>query len=157
MTAPVAQPPKRPLLTLGPGSLILDAPNGGNVNLDASCQVANLVIAAKGDSEDPTPTLCGGSVAGARTYAWTMAGSLFQDLEANGLIDWTWKNAGAEVGFTFIPDTTGEARVRGTVMVDPIDLGGDVKKRNQSEFEWNITGDPQFTAAPATGGTTQAG
>lgn len=155
MTAPAA-PPKRPIHTLGPGSLILDAPSGGSVALDASCQVSNLVIAAKGDSEDPTPTLCGGSVAGARTYAWTMAGSMFQDVQADGLIDWTWRHAGAETAFTFIPDTTGSARVRGTVMVDPIDLGGDVKKRNLSEFEWNITGDPSFDAEPDDGGTTPA-
>ncbi|MEU3475350.1 hypothetical protein [Rhodococcus sp. NPDC006774] len=155
MTAPAA-PPKRPIHTLGPGSLVINAPGGGSVALDISCQISNLVISAKGDSEDPTPTLCGGAVAGARTYAWTMAGAVFQDVQADGLIDWTWRNAGAETGFTFIPDTTGQAKVTGTVMVDPVGLGGDVKKRNTSEFEWNISGDPVFTAQPATGGTTPA-
>ncbi|MGK9271042.1 hypothetical protein KXR83_08575 [Williamsia muralis] len=147
MTAPT---PARPLAQLGPGTLTFEAPGGGAVSLDMSAQVTKCTIAAKGDSEDPTPVLSGGVVVGARTYAWTLNGELFQDVAKDGVIDWSWRNAGAETNFTFTPTSGGE-KVSGRVQIDPIDLGGDVKKKNTSEIEWAIVGTPAF--APAGGGT----
>lgn len=146
----------RPLHQLGPGSLTFDAPGGGSVLLDMSAQVTKCSIAAKGDSDDPTPVLSGGQVVGARTYAWTLSAELFQDAAKDGVIDWSWRNAGAETTFTFTPSAGGE-KVTGRVQVDPIDLGGDVKKKNTSEIEWTITTTPSFTpAGTGTAGTTPA-
>lgn len=139
-------PPNRQKLTLGPGTLTFDAPAGGGVLLDISCQVSDVLISAEGDSEDPTPVLCGGSVAGARTYSWKLAVTAFQDILADGIIDWTWKNAGVETGFTFVPDTTSTAaKVVGRCVVDPVSLGGKVSQRNTSDFEWVLAGAPTFT------------
>lgn len=145
MTAP--EPIRRPLLTLGPGTLIFDPPAGTNgANLDISCQVTEITIAAEGDSEDPTPVLCGGSVAGARTYSWSLSFTAFQDILRDGLIDWTWKHAGSEVGFTFVPDDTSTtAQVTGMTQVDPVSLGGTVGQRNTSEVEWVVPSKPTFT------------
>jgi len=156
MTAP-ASPPKRDLLTLGPGSIVFDAPGGGAVGLDISCQVTDALVEAEADAEDPTPTLCGGSVAGARTYTWMLTFTTFQDVLKDGVIDWTWKNKGAETGFTFTPETIGAAKVVGRVMVDPISLGGTASKRNTSEVKWAVVGDPAFTPdVSAAAGTTAA-
>lgn len=136
----MAQSKKRKPLILGPGTLTV-----GEVGspLDMSCQLTNLRIQCEADSEDAELTLCGGSLAGDRTYSWTMAGNVAQDLEKDGVIQWTWANKGKNVPFSFTPQNDRETtKVTGTVTVDPINLGGDVGKRAMSEFEWSIIGDP---------------
>lgn len=150
MTAPDT-PVKRKRLTLGPGSLKL-----GEVGseLDMSCQLTNARVTWEVDAEDATPTLCGGSVGGARTYTATLACALFQDIEADGVIDYSWKNKGTEVPFKFVPDEAGSALVQGTVTVDPINIGGDVRTRPTSEIEWACVGEPEFIPDSTEGGTT---
>ncbi|GAA1089895.1 hypothetical protein [Tsukamurella strandjordii] len=146
MTSPT--PAKRPLHTLGPGTFELEAPTSGGVGLDISCQITDIKFSAEGDSEDPTPTLCGGQVNGARTYKPKVEFTAYQDILKDGMIDWSWRNAGAEVRFTFIPDKTSTtAKVTGTVVVDPIEFGGKVGQRNTSEVEWGTVGMPTFTPA----------
>lgn len=142
MTSP-QQSPKREPLKLGPGVLTL-----GEIAspLDMSCQLTNLVIQCEADTEDAEPTLCGGSLAGDRAYTWTMTGNVAQDLELNGVVDYTWKNKGKQVPFDFTPNKDiATTKVTGTVIIDPLSLGGDVGKRGMSEFEWSIIGDPQLS------------
>lgn len=146
----------RPIKQMGPGSLVVSAPGGGNVTLDLSAQVSKLVVSAKGDSEDATPVLSGGTVAGSRLYEWTLGFDTYQDSAKDGVIDWTWRNAGAETPFTYTDQATGEI-IAGRVTIDPIDYGGDVKKKNISEVEWGIVGTPTFTPGTAgAAGTTPA-
>ncbi len=139
--------PNRPIPALGPGSLIFTLPGTGpNLELDISCQVTAAKITFDNDKEDDLPTLCGTSIVGNKTYTAKLEGSAAQDLEANGLIDWTWRNAGKEAAFEFVPlDGTGAATITGTVVIDPIEFGGDVKKRNISDFEFDTVGVPTFT------------
>lgn len=147
MTNPT--PAKRKIHALGPGTLTIGETGA---RLDMSCQLTELTIGAEGNSEDSEFVLCGDEVAGARTYAWTMAGSIFQDIEIDGVVDFTWKNAGAEVPFSFAPDLSSGSTVVGTVRIDPVTLGGTVKQKNKSDIEWSIIGNPVFTPSGA-GGT----
>lgn len=133
---------KRPPLALGPGSLVFGTTGS---ELDISCQVTACKIAFDSDKEDDLPTLCGTTITGEKIYTATLEFSAAQDVEQNGLIDWTWKNAGVEVPFVFIPKEGEVAQVAGTVVVDPVEFGGDVKKRNISEAEWDLVGLPTFT------------
>lgn len=134
---------RRPPVALGPGSLILGETATA---LDISCQVTAAKVTFDSDKEDDLPTLCGTVISGEKNYTAKLEVSAAQDLEANGLIDWTWKNAGAEVPCKFIPLTgEGAAEINGTVVVDPVEFGGDVKKRNISEFEFDFVGLPTFT------------
>lgn len=48
---------------------------------------------------------------------------------------------------------TRTAAVKGTVTVDPVEYGGDVKKRNISDAEWDIVGLPTFTPDTTTDST----
>lgn len=144
MTTPLpTDSPRRQIAKLGPGTLVLGSVG---TQLDMSCQLTEITIAAEGDSEDSEGTLCGETIAGARTYAWTMTGSLFQDYETDGVIDFTWKNTGAEVPFKFVPDVSDPAAVTGRVTIDPLSIGGTVNQKNKSEFEWSIVGTPVFDA-----------
>ncbi|AKI28625.1 hypothetical protein GMA5_9 [Gordonia phage GMA5] len=134
---------KRPPLALGPGTLTF-----GTVSvdqLDISCQVTAVKITFDSDKEDDLPTLCGGTITGEKVYTSKIEVSAAQDIEKDGLIDWSWSNPGKEVPFTFTPKNGEVATVTGKVIVDPVEFGGDVKKRNISEFEWDIVGLPVFT------------
>lgn len=142
MSTPITSPRRKPLV-IGPGTLTL-----GEIGtpLDMSCQLTNIVINPESDSEDAEPTLCGGSLPGDSTWAWTLTGTVAQDLEKDGVIDWTWKHKGKEVPFEFTPQNdVATTKVNGTVIVDPLALGGDVGKRGMSEFEWTIVGDPDLS------------
>jgi hypothetical protein len=146
--------PKRKILSLGPGTLAF-----GEVGteLDISCQVTACSIEWAVDAEDAAPTLCGGTVAGARNYAATVKATVYQDIEADGTVDFSWKNKGAEVPFSFTPRTDAPtAKVAGRCLVDPITLGGDVNKKNTSDIEWSCVGEPTFTPDD-TGDTEPAG
>lgn len=133
--------PKRTKTILGPGTFNFGSAGS---NLDMSCQLTAITISAEGESEDAVMTLCGDRVAGARDYNWTVAGTTFQDLDENGVIDYTWKHAGKEVPFKFIPAEGSKAAITGRLIVDPIQLGGDVGKKNTSDFEFACVGTPVF-------------
>lgn len=133
---------KRPVKALGPGSLVFGAPGD---QLDLSCQVTACKVTFDSDKEDDLPTLCGGAIIGEKTYTATLEFSAGQDTEADGLADWTWKNKGKQVPVSFIPNEGETAVVSGVVVVDPVEFGGDVKKRNVAEAKWDFVGDPAFT------------
>ncbi|ANA87588.1 major tail protein [Gordonia phage Jeanie] len=134
---------KRPIPALGPGSLIFGEVTADQ--LDISCQVTAAKITFDSDKEDDLPTLCGGVITGEKTYTSKLEFSAAQDLEENGLIDWTWANAGKEVPFKFVPLESEVATITGVVVIDPVEFGGDVKKRNISDAEFDLVGLPTFT------------
>lgn len=155
MTSPLpSTAPRRKKHTLGPGTIVFGSVG---TTLDISCQVTEVKISAEGDSEDPEMTLCGDTVAGARTYNWSMSFTAFQDIEADGLIDWSWKHAGVEVPFKFVPDAASSAAVTGRVTVDPIEFGGTVNQKNKSEAEWALSGAPSFTPSGGEAETVSTG
>ena len=125
--------------TLGPGTFTI-----GSVGtpLDLTAQVTSMKVTPKASAEDSIVTLSGESLAGERTYDWTIGGTLIQDLTEDGMFDYTWTNKNTQVPFTFTPSTAAGRSVTGTVIVDPLELGGDVKKKNTTEFTWAVIGDP---------------
>lgn len=142
---------KRPPVSLGPGTLTF-----GTVSvdqLDISCQVTACKVTFDSDKEDDLPTLCGSVITGEKIYTSKLEFSAAQDIEKDGLIDWTWRNAGKEMPFTFAPRNDETATVKGTVVIDPVEFGGDVKKRNISEAEFDLVGLPIFTPDDTTDST----
>lgn len=129
--------------TMGPGTFTI-----GSVGspLDLTAQVTSLKVSPSADAEDSIVTLSGDTLAGERTYSWTLGGTLVQDLTDAGMFDYTWTNKGTQVPFTFTPSTAAGRSVTGTVIVDPLEIGGDVKKKNTTDFEWVIVGDPELGA-----------
>lgn len=136
------------IVKLGPGELTLGATG---TEVDFTCQVTAAHVDWNVDAEDPTQVLCGDTVAGERTYDAVLAGTLYQDLGlAAGIVEYTWANKGAEVPFVFVPNTTAAKAVTGTLIVDPLSVGGDEAGANMtSDFEWAIVGDPILGTAPA--------
>ena len=125
--------------TMGPGTFSI-----GSVGtpLDLTAQVTSLKVTPSAEAEDSVTTLSGETLAGERNYSWTVSGTLIQDLTEDGMFDYTWTNAGDQVPFTFTPSTAAGRSVTGTLIVDPLELGGDVKKKNTTDFEWAVVGQP---------------
>jgi hypothetical protein len=140
---------------LGPGTLTV-----GEVGavIDISCQINNAVVEWDKDKDDDQTVLCGDVVPGSTTYTATLSGNLFQDLDdGDGIVAFSWANKGNAYPFEFVPNTAVGATVAGSVVVDPISVGGDEMKANMaSDFEWDIVGEPTLTmgpSVPATGAT----
>jgi len=127
---------------LGPGLLAFGS---AGTALDLTAQVTNCRVTPSVNREDPTPTLDGGALAGETTYTWVLNATLIQDLTDAGMFDYSWGNRGDEVPFEFTPSTTAGRTVTGVVIVDPLELGGDVgKKNNTTALEWTLVGDPDL-------------
>lgn len=140
MTSPA---PTATVRKLGPGTLTVGAPGTA---LDFSGRATAVTITWSVDNEDDTPTLDGGVIAGDRTYTATLEATVYQDdLTDGGLIRYSWTNKGAQVPFTFTPYTASGIAITGQLIVDPLDVGGDVNKKNTSDLAWACVGEPELT------------
>lgn len=133
---------------LGPGTLTLGVGVDDNEYAAqlTNCRVDPTENVEEGDDLD---LLDGSTLDGEDnvTYDYALSGTLVQDLNVDGFTDYTWSNPGVEVGFKFIPNTARGAAVgiTGTCRLVPVTVGGDVKKRNTSDFTFAIIGAPTFT------------
>lgn len=126
---------------LGPGELTVGETG---TPVDFSHQCTKVMVKWSKDTEDPVPVLSGEELAGDTNYTAVLSATLLQDLDAavDGIVDWSWTHKGEQHPFTFVP-LVGKA-INGVVTVDPIDIGGDVKKRNTSDIEWACVGEPEL-------------
>src|SRR4051812_513648 len=86
------------VVRFGPGTLMLGAAPG----TDFSCQVESLGLNVDKNEGDPITVLCGDSVPGSIDYAYSLAGTLLQDIgTASGIVEYSWDNAGEQVAFTY--------------------------------------------------------
>lgn len=129
--------------TMGPGVLTFGETAGV---FDASAQVTKAAVKWKGKSGDALVTLSGATLAGDREYTATLDATFLQDYNPAGLVAWSYANKGKEVPFTFTPTTTVGASITGRVVVDPLDVGGEVNKKNTADVSWEIVGTPAFGA-----------
>jgi len=133
---------------LGPGTLTI-----GAVPNDFTCQVTAARVEWEVDAEDAVQVLCGESVPGARTYSASLTATILSDLGLTpgpGIVEFSWTNKGTEQPFEFVPKTTAAKAVTGTLIIDPISVGGDESGQNMlSDFEFAIVGDPVLGPATA--------
>lgn len=77
------------------------------------------------------------------SYRAVLAGNVQQDdLAAAGFVAWSWAHKGEEQPFTFQPREDIARAVTGVCVPVPLDLGGDVKVKNRSDFTFRCVGDP---------------
>lgn len=126
---------------LGPGKITVG--KTGSLK-DFSCQVTEATV-TWGKDEDNVNVLCGDTL-GNTVYSATFEGSIVQDWhDQNGILAWTWKNKGEVLPFVFVPSIAGKAQVKGNIIVDPIDLGGESMKKNTSDIKWTFAGEPSLS------------
>ncbi|WP_069160079.1 hypothetical protein [Nocardia altamirensis] len=124
---------------MGPGTLTLGATG---TLIDISCQITSAVLKPDKDKEDDLRTLCGDVVPGEITYSWTLNATIVQDLSTGGINEWSLTHAGEQQPFKFVPNTLLDRGFQGTLTVDPLSIGGEVKTRPTAEVEWSLVGQP---------------
>ena len=125
--------------TVGPGTLTL-----GEVGSEQeiAAQITDATAEPSVESEDDIPVLTGEVVAGEDTETWVLKGNLLQDISTTGINTWSMNNTGTVQPFSYVPnDGVGRALV-GDIKVRSLAIGGPVKKKAQSDFEFPIVGTP---------------
>lgn len=132
-------------LTVGPGTLIF-----GEVGSTSAfeAQVTSAIVEWDVDSEDDEYVLSGDAVAGDEVFSASISGSLFQDIKTTGITTWTWTHKGEVVPFTYIPNTVVDRQVTGECKIIPLSVGGEVKKKAKSDFEFPCVGEPSLGDVP---------
>jgi hypothetical protein len=136
VTAPVSTVRK-----LGPGTLTVGAVGSP---LDFSGRCTAVKVTWKEGKADDVEVLDGSTIAGERNFDATLEATVYQDdLVAGGLIDYSWVQKGTQVPFTFTPYAGGRS-ITGQLIVDPLDVGGDVAKKNTTDLKWACVGEPEL-------------
>lgn len=139
-------------ITIGPGELTL-----GTGPLAVSGQITNCRIEVSenvtSNNTDPIKVLSGETLAGAEdesiSFSYVLAGTMLQDLLADGVAAWSWANKGTEQAFTFTPNNALAASFEGIVKPVPLNVGGDVGPNPTVDFSWRGKGelpDPTWAA-----------
>jgi hypothetical protein len=136
---------------LGPGELTIGATG---TEIDVSCLVNNATISADKTQGDSTTKLCGDVRPGAVSYAYSLGGNMDVDLDdPAGIFALSQSAPGSEQAFTFTPSTAAGSTATGTLILDPLDFGGDTTGETMtSDFEFALVGKPTYTIG--TGGAT---
>lgn len=131
-------------ITVGAGSLTI----GASTDLtNFSGQVTACRLVPSVDQGDNIAVLSGESVAGDRTESFTLEGTLLQDFGATGsTTEWLYTNRGETHVFEFIPSTAKGRKITGSLIVEAIEVGGDVSTKPTSDFTFTLVGAPTFAA-----------
>lgn len=136
--------PEPDTFPLGPGTLEIGETG---TEIDISCLVNNAVISADKSQGDSTTKLCGTVKPGAVTYEYSLAGNMDTDVaDTAGFFALSQVEAGKELAYTFTPNTEAGTVAAGTLIVDPLDFGGDTSGETMtSDFEFSLVGPPAYT------------
>jgi hypothetical protein len=131
---------------LGPGELTIGATG---TPIDVSCLVNNAVISMSKDEGDSVTKLCGDVVPGSVTYTFALSGNVDLDLtDPDGLFALSQAAPGTQQDFSFTPSTEAGTAATGTLVIDPLDFGGDeTGEIMTSDFEFSVVGQPVYTYA----------
>lgn len=129
---------------LSPGTLKIGETG---TEIDVSCLVNNATIQADKDEGDSTTKLCGTVRPGAVTYTYHITGNVDTDIADDaGLFALSVNNPGTEVPFTFTPNNDAGTTATGTLVLDPLDFGGDTTGETMtSDFDYTIVGAPVYS------------
>lgn len=129
---------------LGAGELTIGATA---TPIDVSCLVNNAVIAASKDQGDSETKLCGTVKVPKPTYEYELSGNMDTDIgDPAGFFALSQANPGEEYDFVFTPNSDAGTTATGTLIVDPLDFGGDTTGETmKSDFTFTIVGVPVYT------------
>jgi len=140
---------------LGPGTLTIGATG---LEVDLSCLINSATITADKNEGDSTTKLCGTVKPGAITYNYHLDGNVDTDVALSaGVFALSQTHAGEQFDFTYTPNdevitpATAATTATGTLVVDPLDFGGDTMGEYMaSDFSFTIVGQPVYTYGDGT-------
>ena len=138
---------------LGPGTLeIADLDDTNAIELTAQITSCRIQWTENVTAGETVELLSGDQLTDEDevSHSAVLAANLVQDITTGGSIEYSWLKRGLKKHATFTPSTEEGRVVTGTVTVAPIDLGGDVKKRNRSDISWRFDSNdlPALADAP---------
>lgn len=132
---------------LGPGSLKFGA-TGDEVEFAVG--VRECTVEPETEEGDEMYVLSGDSISEGDEDSYVLTGSILQSYDVDSFILWAHTNHGTDVPFKFTPDNDKDFSVTGTVRVRRVAIGGEVKERNTSDFEFKGIGDYDLVGATGT-------
>lgn len=131
----------------GPGTLKIGATGS---EIDVSCNVNSMRIAATKEEGDSTTKLCGNVKPGKITYTYALTGNLDIDsTDPEGLFALSQLAPGTQQPFEFTPNTADTTSASGTLVIDPLDFGADEFGDDMtSDIEFSLVGPPVYTFPP---------
>lgn len=129
---------------VGPGTLTIGATDALT---SFSSQIRSARIVPNVDKGDPIDVLSGEQAPGDRTESVQLVISLQSDFgHAESRTEWLWEHRGEQHPFEYVPNNTLSRKITGTLVVEPIEIGGDVKSKPAHEVTFDLVGDPEFGA-----------
>lgn len=112
--------------------------------VDLAVRCSSATIKWKKDADDSEEMLSGDVEAGDVTYTAQLTAKVKQgDLSSSGLVAFTWSHKGEQLPFTYRPYSDG-AEIVGELVIDPLDVGGDVGSKPTSDIAWDCIGEPDL-------------
>lgn len=136
-------------IAVGPGTFTI----GAELLLtNFAGQVTSLKVVPSVDYDDDINVLDGGTVTGDRKESWTVSGTLLQDFgSTDSKTEFLFEHRGEAMPFVFTPNSSMGKEIRGSLVVEAIEIGGDVKTKPTSDFEFKMVGAPVISAAAIPG------
>lgn len=126
---------------LGPGSLKFGATGSEQ---EFAFGLREVSIEPETEEGDSIPVLSGDEISDGDEDSYNLTGVMLQSYDESSFIVWAHTNHGTEVPFKFTPDNDKALGVTGTVKIRRVRIGGEVKARNDSDFEFPGVGDYQL-------------
>lgn len=106
-------------------------------------QVTSVVLKPSAKQSESRRVLSGGEIAGDREESFKLEGKIVQDFgNPESLTEWLFNHRGEEMSFTFTPNSAKKKTVKGRLIVEAIDIGGDVNSKPESPFSFALVGPP---------------
>lgn len=130
------------IATVGPGLLTIGSA-AALTNFSSQMRSARIVPSVS--VGDPIDVLSGETVPGDRTETFALVVSIQSDFGHNdSRVEWLWKERGKTHPFAYIPNNALGRRITGSIIVEPIEIGGDVKSKPAHEVTMQLVGAPVF-------------
>lgn len=132
--------------TVGPGKLTIGAA-GALSNF--SSQIRGMRIVPNVTKGDPIDVLSGEQAPGDRTESCQLVIRLQSDFgHDDSRAEWLWAHRGQTQPFEMIPNNALGRRVSGQIVVEPVEIGGDVKTKPDHEVTMDCVGMPIIDDVP---------
>ena len=124
------------------GTLTLDG-------TDFACQAKSVKIVPPEQGDDiPEEVLCGDPLTDDTEKPWKLEIVAIQDFaDADGLVNTSWVQQGQDMPFVWQPQGATGPTYSGVVTIWPIQVGGEMVKRLESDASWRCAAKPVRTEA----------
>lgn len=132
---------------LGPGQLTFGETGAPT---EFGVKTSSVTLTPDVDDGDEITVLSGDTVMDDAAINWKLEGEIYQTFDKDSLLAWCNENNGKVMPFIFKPRSDQPLTCKGKATIRPLPIGGNVKERNTSKFEFKAS-DVTITTTGTTG------